>query len=392
MSAVRDDTAARKKQDGARHGASKHMSGDKPNGTAGPGQTLSGEQKDEGAQMESTDDSSGRYPLVEKREGDTATRHVPVLLKEVLSFQNPRSGQRYLDATLGLGGHASALLRNAATSGVTDVQLLGLDRDASALALARVRLAPFGQAVHTRHRPFSDCEAAFVDMRSHGWTGIDFVLADIGVSSLQLDEAERGFSFWANGPLDMRMDQSRGKNAATLVNETPVARLMEIIRTYGEDPMAGRIARAIDDARAEKRIESTLELARIVERAYPAKWRATSRNHPATRTFQALRMAVNDELGELECFLRSAVTLLNPKGRVAVITFHSLEDRIVKRFFRTEAASCLCPSHVPVCVCGHKASLRILTPKPLGPSREEVAANPRAASAKLRVAERVEYE
>jgi 16S rRNA (cytosine1402-N4)-methyltransferase len=229
-------------------------------------------------------------------------------------------------------------------------------------------------------------------MRPQGWAGIDFALADIGVSSLQLDEAERGFSFSADGPLDMRMDRSRGQSAATLVNQTPAAGLREIIREYGEEPMAGRIARAIDDARAKKRIESTLELARIVQRAYPAKWMATSRNHPATRTFQALRMAVNDELGELERFLRSAVALLNPGGRVAVITFHSLEDRIVKRFFRTEAASCLCPGHVPLCVCGHTASLRILTPKPLRPSQEEIAANPRAASAKLRVAEKLGRE
>jgi S-adenosyl-methyltransferase MraW len=225
-----------------------------------------------------------------------------------------------------------------------------------------------------------------------GWDGLDFILADIGVSSLQIDRAERGFSFLADGPLDMRMDPGQGRSAEVLVNESPVTLLKDIIRDYGEDPMAGRIARAIDDARAQKRIESTLELARIVERAYPAKWRATSRNHPATRTFQALRMTVNNELGELETFLRKAVGLLRPGGRVAVITFHSLEDRMVKHFFRDEATGCRCPRHVPLCVCGHEASLKVLTRKPVGPSGAEASANARAASAKLRVAERIGHE
>lgn len=335
--------------------------------------------------------ATGNRDAAEEKERGAA-RHLPVLLREVLSFQEPRSGQRYLDATLGLGGHAAAMLRKAADAGAKDVQLLGLDRDASALTIARERLAPFGQAAHIRHSLFSACETEFTGMRSLGWTGIDFALADIGVSSLQLDEAERGFSFSADGPLDMRMDQGRGKSAARLVNEAPVARLKDMIRDFGEDPLAGRISRAIDDARVKKRIESTLELARIVERAYPASWRASARNHPATRTFQALRMAVNDELGELERFLRSVVDLLLPGGRLAVITFHSLEDRMVKRFFREEAASCLCPPHTPFCVCGHQARLRILTRKPLPPSPEEIAANPRAGSAKLRVAEKIGHE
>lgn len=319
----------------------------------------------------------------------TGEVHVPVLLEEVLSFFEPLPGVRCLDATLGLGGHSAALLRKAEQAGITDAELLGLDRDASALALARVRLAPFGAAVHTRHCPFSACAEAVEEL---GWDGVDFALADIGVSSMQLDQAGRGFSFAVDGPLDMRMDQGLGRSAAGLVNNAPVAQLRDIIRDYGEDPMAGRIARAIDDARSAGPISGTLELAGIVERAYPAKWRATSRNHPATRTFQALRMAVNDELGELEKFLRSVVGLLRPGGRVAVITFHSLEDRMVKHFFRDEATGCRCPRHVPVCVCGHKASLTVMTRKPVCPSSEETAANPRAGSAKLRVAEKVAHE
>ncbi len=320
--------------------------------------------------------------------GSPAALHAPVLLQEVLSFLEPADGQRYLDATLGLGGHSEAMLRKAAQAGAADVRLLGLDRDTAALSLARERLIPFGPAALTSHCRFSDCDAALAE---HGWSTVDFALADIGVSSMQLDLPERGFSFSADGPLDMRMDPGQGQPASALVNSLPVPRLMDIIRIYGEDPMAGRIARAIDDARAEKRIESTLELARIVERAYPAKWRATSRNHPATRTFQALRMAVNGELDELETFLKKIVGLLRPGGRVAVITFHSLEDRMVKHFFREEATGCRCPRHVPVCVCGHTAALSVLTRKPLCASGEEMAANPRAGSAKLRVAEKVRH-
>lgn len=312
--------------------------------------------------------------------------HVPVLLHEVLEFFEPSPGCRILDATLGMGGHSESLLRKARENGAADARLLGLDRDAEALALAEERLAPFGDNAHFCHSPFGDCAAAVAEL---GWEGVDFALADIGVSSLQLDDAGRGFSFIADGPLDMRMDQSRGQSAAVLVNSAPVATLKDIIQRFGEEPVAGRIARAIDDARSQKRIEGTLELARIIERAYPAKWRATARNHPATRSFQALRMAVNDELGELNRFLQAVVPLLRPGGRVAVITFHSLEDRIVKHFFRDEATGCRCPRHVPKCVCGHEASLAVLTRKPVIPSEQEAACNPRAGSAKLRVAEKL---
>ena len=311
--------------------------------------------------------------------------HIPVLLEEVLSFFPPHEDGRYLDGTLGMAGHAKALLSRAREAGVR-IHLLGLDRDCEALAIARENLAPFGDAAHTAHARFSEFEAP---MRALGWEGFDGALVDIGVSSLQLDTPERGFSFLREGPLDMRMDQGMGSSAHALVNRASVAQLKDIIERYGEDPMAGRIARAIDSARSQKPIESTSELARIIEEAYPAKWRATSRNHPATRAFQALRMAVNEEPDELSGFLESIVPWLKPGGRVAVITFHSLEDRIVKHFFREQAAPCRCPGHVPVCVCGQKPSLRILTKKPVLPLPEEISTNPRAGSAKLRVAEKL---
>ncbi|MDL2266485.1 16S rRNA (cytosine(1402)-N(4))-methyltransferase RsmH [Desulfovibrio sp. OttesenSCG-928-G15] len=313
--------------------------------------------------------------------------HISVLLGEVLEFFTPRPGMRVLDATLGLGGHSEAMLQKAFLAGYTDCELLGIDRDASALSKARKRLEPFGENARFAHRPFSEAALALEDI---GWKELDFVLADIGVSSMQLDKAERGFSFRHDGPLDMRMDESRGKNAEDLVNDAPVLKLRDIIRDYGEEPMAARIARAIDDARCARRIETTLELAKIVEQAYPAKWRATSRNHPATRTFQALRMAVNDELGELEKFLHSLVPLMRKGGKIAVISFHSLEDRMVKHFYRDEATGCRCPRQVPVCICGHQATLKVLTRKPVLPSEEEAAHNLRARSAKLRVAQRID--
>ena len=223
-----------------------------------------------------------------------------------------------------------------------------------------------------------------------GWDGVDAALADIGVSSPQLDEAERGFSFIADGPLDMRMGVADGAEPAeNIVNYWSYERLRELIRDLGEEPQGGRIARAIVNEREKKPITGTLELAKLVERAYPPKWRATARNHPATRTFQALRMAVNQELEELQEFLDRIVDYLNPGGRVAVISFHSLEDRLVKRAFRREASGCLCPPRQPYCTCGHSPRVRILTKKPLIPTPEEAAANPRARSAKLRAVERL---
>jgi len=310
--------------------------------------------------------------------------HVPVLPEETLRYLAPKNGGRYLDGTLGLGGHSSRILKAA-----PGCEVLGLDRDENALALAAERLAPFRDRVSLRYSRFSDA----VDcLDAQGWNTIDGALVDIGVSSLQLDTPERGFSFKLDGPLDMRMDSTGGETgnvlppASKLVNTASYEILKEIIKTYGEEPQAGRIVRAIMDVRAKKAIETTGELAAIVEAAYPAKWRATARNHPATRTFQALRIAVNHEFDELRLFLERIVPRLAPGGRLVVISFHSLEDRIVKHFFREEAQGCRCPRHIPICICNHEAALEILTRKPVTATEEELRANVRASSAKLRAA------
>lgn len=310
-------------------------------------------------------------------------RHIPVLLPEVVEFLSPKEGGWYLDGTLGLGGHSEAILEAAGAG----ARLMGLDRDARAIELASKRLARFGNNVCVEHARYGDFAAI---LEARGWPLLDGAIIDIGVSSMQIDTPERGFSFVHDGPLDMRMNPEGGDApASTLVNRGSFETLKRVIAEFGEEPLAGRIARGIIDARAKGPIESTAELAAVVARAYPAKWRATARNHPATRTFQALRIAVNKELEELERFLGSIADHLKPGARVAVITFHSLEDRMVKNAFREAATPCVCPPHIPVCVCGHKRTLKIITRKPVVPSSEETAANPRAASAKLRVAERV---
>lgn len=309
--------------------------------------------------------------------------HISVLLAEVLEFLAPGPGGRYLDGTLGLGGHSEAILERAGQG----AELLGLDRDAVALERARARLSRFGDAARLVQAPYSSFEA---ELDALGWDLLDGALLDLGVSSIQLDTAGRGFSFLSDGPLDMRMDPSGGAAPASqIVNKASAERLKEIIRDLGEEPMAGRIARAIVEARQDREIETTLELAAIVERAYPAKWRRTARNHPATRTFQALRMAVNRELEELEAFLARITDRLRVGGRVAIISFHSLEDRLVKRAFREEAKDCRCPRTQMICDCSGPR-LRLLTKKPVTPSEEEMAGNPRSRSAKLRAAERIE--
>lgn len=316
-----------------------------------------------------------------------ARRHIPVMLAEVLEHLVTHPGGRYLDGTLGLGGHASEVLAKAGALAGSGAELLGLDRDIEALALAKRRLSKFGTSAHFAHCAFADFETELDEL---GWDFLDGALVDLGVSSLQLDSPERGFSFIHDGPLDMRMNASSGENAARLVNKASVEELKQIIEELGEEPQAGRIARAIDKARSTRPLQTTLELAKVVEEAYPAKWRATARNHPATRTFQAIRLAVNSELVQLGNFLEKIVPRLKPGGRVAVISFHSLEDRIVKHFFKAAATGCLCPPHVMQCICGHEASLRLVTKKALTASAEEAHANPRARSAKLRVAERTD--
>lgn len=314
---------------------------------------------------------------------DTAGTHVPVMLDEVMAWIAPRPDGRYLDATLGLGGHAGRLME--LTGG--EARLLGLDRDRQALETARARLAPYGEKVLTAHISFRFFETALAEA---GWDAVDGIIADLGVSSLQLDNAERGFSFVHDGPLDMRMDPDSGAEpAANIVNNASFERLRKLIWEYGEEPMAGRIARAVTAAREEKKIATTLELARIVSAAYPAKRRALARNHPATRTFQALRIAVNRELEEIESFLGRAIDFLRPGGRMTIISFHSLEDRIVKRIFRRESTGCLCPREYPVCRCGHRCKLVLPVRKPIVPSDGEMLRNSRSRSAKLRVAERI---
>lgn len=314
--------------------------------------------------------------------------HISVLRDEVVEFLRPRAGGRYVDGTLGLGGHSRAIME--ASGG--QAELLGLDRDTEAIAIARERLAEFGGRVRFAHTTFSQMAEALDNI---GWERIDGALVDLGVSSLQLDRAERGFSFLNEGPLDMRMDGTGvtgDRIAADIVNSAPMDELKQIISEYGEEPQAGRIARRIIEERQKAPITDTLALAKLVEAAYPAKWRATARMHPATRTFQALRMAVNGELDQLREFLEAALDRLNPGGRVAVISFHSLEDRIVKHYFRDQAKECICPPRLPRCVCKgkHFPAVTVLTRKPVSATEEEIRLNSRSRSAKLRVAERLD--
>ena len=321
--------------------------------------------------------------------------HVSVLLREVLEPLVTHPAGRYLAGTLGLAGHSSALLEKAGET----AELCGLDRDPQALARAEERLAPYGKRCHLFALEYASFEEALDTL---GWNQVDGALLDLGVSSLQLDVAERGFSLHEDGPLDMRMDMGEAlmngrrrealphtESARTFVNRADFPTLKRVIEEYGEDPQAGRIARAIVDARATSPIETTRQLAEIVWHAYPPKWRATARNHPVTRTFQAIRMVVNDELGQLEHFLDRILSRLAPGGRLAIISFHSLEDRIVKQRFKLWSSDCICPPHLPRCVCGHRAEVRVLTRKPILPSQEELTLNPRSGSAKLRVAEKL---
>lgn len=309
--------------------------------------------------------------------------HTSVMAHEVVQWMRPRAGGRYLDGTLGLGGHAQRLFDAADGA----IQILGTDKDAGALAAATSRLQDHAEHLFTAHCSFRDFEQPLKEL---GWEKLDGVLLDLGVSSMQLDEADRGFSFVKDGPLDMRMDKHSGRpSARDLIARLPVQKLREIIGKYGEEPMAGRIAHAIVRARERQSIERTLQLADIVAKAYPPKRRALARNHPATKTFQAIRIAVNHELDDLHFFLERIPDYLAPGGRIVVISFHSLEDRIVKQVFREESKGCVCPRYEPVCVCGHEQRLTILTKKPLVPSDEEMASNPRSRSAKMRVAQRV---
>jgi len=299
-----------------------------------------------------------------------------VLLNEVIAALAPRPGGSYIDATLGGGGHAEALLRASAPNG----RLLGLDADPSATERARARLAMFGDRCRCVHANFDNLAQV---AEAHGFRAVNGILLDLGFSSDQLADPSRGFSFQTEGPLDMRFNPANPTTAAQLVNELPRRELAEILFRYGEEHRAWPIAQSIVVRRP---LRTTTELVEAILAVMGGRWRGI---HPATRTFQALRIAVNDELGMLERALPQALNLLAPGGRLAIITFHSLEDRIIKDFMRREAQNCICPPDAPTCACGHRATLRILTRKPITPKADEVAANPRARSAKLRVAERI---
>lgn len=310
--------------------------------------------------------------------------HRPVMLEEVLDFLDPVPGGRYLDGTLGLGGHSLEILKY--TQG--KCQVLGMDMDEEALELARENLVKYSENTCLVMDPYHFFEE---HMQSLGWHKLDGALLDLGLSSLQLDKAEKGFSFIHDGPLDMRMGHSQGfQPASTLLQNLSFAALKKILYELGEEPMAPRIARAIIQARERNSIRSTLELAQIVEQAYPAQRRRSARNHPATRTFMALRMAINHELESLKEFLEKIPLYLRPGARLVVISFHSLEDRMVKQYLRRQASTCICPPRSPVCNCNHQKTFEILTKKPLTPSEEETERNPRSRSAKLRAAQRTE--
>jgi 16S rRNA (cytosine1402-N4)-methyltransferase len=309
--------------------------------------------------------------------------HIPVLAEEVMSMLAPASGSLQIDATLGGGGHTERILEATDPDG----RLLGLDADGAAIARVAGRLRPrFGDRLVLRQANFRELATV---APAAGFGQVDGVLFDLGLSSYQLADTDRGFGFRAGGPLDMRFDTDRGVPAAELLATLDVDELTALFRRYGEEPRAGRIARAIVDARRTAPIATAEELAALVSSVVPPNPRQPSRTHPATRVFQALRIAVNQELEALEAGLAAALDLLRPGGRLVVLSYHSLEDRIVKRFIAAERRGCVCPPELPVCVCGRNPRLRLLTRRSITPSTAEIVANPRARSARLRAAERL---
>ena len=306
--------------------------------------------------------------------------HVSVLLEECIEGLNIRPDGIYVDGTLGGAGHSSRIAAQLTTG-----KLIGIDRDPVALTAAGERLAPFGDRVALVHSNFSEMDSA---LESLGITGVDGILLDLGVSSPQLDDGQRGFSYMADAPLDMRMNGEDSLDAKQIVNQWPYEELKRILYDYGEERFAPRIAAAICKRREEKEIETTLELVDIIRGAMPAS-ALREKQHPAKRSFQAIRIAVNDELGSVERVMKKAVPLLKPGGRLAVITFHSLEDRIVKNAMAEAAKGCTCPREFPVCVCGKKPQVKLITRKPIVSGEEELERNPRARSAKLRICEKL---
>ncbi len=312
------------------------------------------------------------------------TQHVPVMLAEALEFLQPEPGGHYIDGTLGGGGHTAEILARSTPTG----KVLGIDTDVLALARVRERL---GEEVRQgRLLLVQGNYSAMTSLAAQAdFIPVQGIILDLGFSSDQMNDAERGFAFSLDGPLDMRLNQQQEVSAAELVNDASEQELADIFWRYGEENRARQIAWRIIRAREQGAITSTSQLARLAAAGVPFK---PGMIHPATRVFQALRIAVNEELQHLEAALPQLLTLLDAgqletSGKMVIISFHSLEDRLVKNFMRREASNCICPPDVPVCICNHKARLRVLTPKPVSPSQQEIAANPRARSAKLRAAE-----
>lgn len=306
--------------------------------------------------------------------------HRPVLLEECIEGLAIRPDGIYLDGTLGRAGHSREIAKRLTTG-----RLICVDRDQAALDAARERLAPWMERVSLVHSNFCEIDAILDGL---GLSTVDGMLFDLGVSSPQLDDASRGFSYMADAPLDMRMDRTDALTARTVVNDWPREELRRIFSQYGEERYAGLIAAAIERRRAERPIETTLELVEVIRSAMPGK-ALKEKQHPAKRCFQAIRIAVNDELSSVDRMLRAAVPRLNPGGRLAVISFHSLEDRIVKNALAEFARGCTCPPDFPVCVCGKTPAVRLVNRKPIVSGPQELEENPRARSAKLRVAEKL---
>ena len=319
--------------------------------------------------------------MCDHEENNRVFQHEPVMLQEVLNWMNIRDDGIYCDGTLGGGGHSEAILK--ASGGMAT--LFGIDRDETAIAAAAERLSGF-HGFHPIRGNFHDGKQL---LEEAGAGRLDGVLLDLGVSSPQLDTPERGFSYHTDAPLDMRMDQSRGMTAADFLNTAPEQEIARVIREWGEEKWAARIAKILCEHRRQRPIETTFELVRVVDAAIPKAVRRREDGHPARRTFQAVRIAVNDELAPLETALKDFVSCLKPGGRICVITFHSLEDRIVKNCFRTLEHPCICPPKAPICTCGRKPSVKVLAGGAVAPSEAEIARNPRARSAKLRVAEKL---
>ena len=306
--------------------------------------------------------------------------HIPVLLEECIKYLNIKPDGVYVDGTLGMGGHSEAILQRLTTG-----RLISIDRDAAAISRAGERLKPYADRLTIVHGNFRDLDAI---LDEQDISLVDGMLFDLGVSSPQLDEADRGFSYMTDAPLDMRMDSSDNIDAWFIVNRWPQEKIERILRDYGEERHAARIAARIAERREEKEIETTLELVDVIKSAMPAA-ALREKQHPAKRSFQAIRIAVNDELNAVHALMDSAPDRLKPGGRLCVISFHSLEDRIVKNAIHAREDGCTCPREAPVCTCGFVKTLRSVTRKPITAGGEELELNPRSRSAKLRVAERV---